>query len=165
MYPDEAGEFIEQFNRQGGPIPAVDPRALGQVWRAMQRAEADASSQTKTMGLGALAGYGVDISALGAGSAHHMALTLRLSLLSSLSHRGVLHEYLLEGKLNEVAFQSAATIPLDKEELGEALLLFQLAQSPEEAAARAKDQLRAEGYDPEKPAIDSKFLAWLRAHS
>ena len=97
MFNDEAAEFAtefrERFNREGGPIPAVDPHALEQVWQAMQRMEADASSRTKTMGLGVLAGYEVDVSTLA--PANHLAIVLRVSLLSSFLHRGVLSDYLL----------------------------------------------------------------------
>ena len=167
MFNDEAvefaAEFTERFNREGGPIPAVDPHALEQVWQAMQRMEADASSRTKTMGLGALAGYGVDVSVL-APPANHLAIMLRVGLLSSFLHRGLLSDDLLGGKLNEAIFRSAATLPCDKEELAEAMIRLHLAQSPEDIAAKGMDLLRAGGYDPEKPRIDAKFLAWVRAH-
>ena len=89
---------------------------------------------------------------------------LRVSLLSSFLHRGVLSDYLLGGKLHEAIFRSAATLPCDKEELAEAVILLHLSQSPEDIAAKGMEQLRAEGYDPEKPKIDAKFLAWVRAH-
>jgi len=156
---------MKRFNREGGPVPAVDPGALEQVWQATQRMEAVVGSRPKTMGLGARAGYGVDVSSLGTITVHQVAVALRVRLLSSLFHRGVLRDYLLGDKLKEEVFRSAATIPCDKEELGEALILLHLAQSPEDIAAKGMEQLRAEGYDPEKPKIDCKFLAWVRAHS
>jgi hypothetical protein len=156
---------MKRFNREGGPVPAVDPSALEQVWQAMQRMEADTSSRPKTMGLGAYAGYGVDISRFGPGTVHQVAVVLRVLLLSSLFHRGVLRDYLFGDKLKEEVFRSAATIPCDKEEFGEAVTLLNLSQSPEDIAAKGMERLRAEGYDPEKPKIDSKFLAWVRAHT
>jgi hypothetical protein len=86
----------------------------------------------------------------------------RCQLLSSLVKRGVLREYAADD-LNDSVFRAAAAMPLDKDELSEALTLLHLLQSPEDVRSTTIQSLRSEGYDPENPRIDSKFLCFVLA--
>jgi hypothetical protein len=151
MFTDEAKEFMERFNREGGPVPPVDPDALKQVWQAMRKSEAYVKSHSTT-GLTAVAGPG------NGPGVRELCLMLRRHLLSSLVARGVLREHVVDDNLNDDVFRAAASMPLNKDELGEALTLLHLAQSPEDVRSKARLQLKAEGYDPDSPNIDSKFL-------
>lgn len=58
---------------------------------------------------------------------------------------------------------AAATIPLTKEDIAEVSVPKMLSQLPPEVAERAREQMKAEGYDPARPNIDAKFLHWLAA--
>jgi hypothetical protein len=33
---------------------------------------------------------------------------------------------------------------------------------PKEVAAKAKDEMREQGYDPDNPRLDRKFISWMR---
>lgn len=60
--------------------------------------------------------------------------------------------------MDEQAIRAAATMPCDKTDLGEAMIPQALAMAPAESAAKAKEEMRAGGYDPDKPNVDRKFL-------
>ncbi len=61
-------------------------------------------------------------------------------------------------------FNSGAPIPpVSAADIkSETMLPLFLALSPAEVAAKAKEEMLAGGYDPEKPNVDGKFLNWLR---
>jgi len=84
--------------------------------------------------------------------------------LTALVERGLLREYRSGNELDDRLYQAAATMPCNKEDLAEALVLLRLSLAPEEIAAKAREELRAHGYDPDKPAIDAKFQSWLTEH-
>ncbi len=64
--------------------------------------------------------------------------------------------------MDEKAFVAAATMPCNKDDIAEAMIQLHLTQVPAEVAARGREEMRAEGYDPDKPMIDRKFLDWLQ---
>ena len=150
----------KQFN-SGGPIPQVSAFDMKQMWDATRRMKAEIPPGRKVaFGLGTYAAYGVE-----AASIHPeqlMPIGLRLEITSALLKRGVLDEYKHGKELDEKVFRAAATLPCDKHDLSEAMLPLRLAQLPAEVVAEAKESMRAEGYDPDKPNVDSKFLDWLR---
>jgi hypothetical protein len=86
------------------------------------------------------------------------ATQLRWLLLSSLFERGVLKDYTNREKqdVTEKVFCAAATMPFTMKDFLEAGLRFR------EEQARTKEDLRALGYDPEKPIVDGKYLDYLR---
>jgi hypothetical protein len=59
-------------------------------------------------------------------------------------------------------FVAAATMPCDKTDLAETMLPLLLAKSSAEDVVKAKEEMRAGGYDPDKPNIDTKFIDWTK---
>ncbi len=153
-------EQLEQQRKQledGAPIPPVDASDIQQMWDAARRMP---SKPNVAMGLGAYAAYGVE--AAFSRPERFMAIWLRQNILAALVGRGVLKDYMDGDQLNAEVFTAAATIPCNKDDLAEATVQLMLSQSPAEVAATAKEEMRAAGYDADKPKIDGKFLDWLR---
>jgi len=92
-----------------------------------------------------------------------MAIGVRFWLLEALFDRGVLDEFVHDGELSQEVFHAAAAIPINNEELAEARILRHLNGLPAEEAARAMEQMRAEGFNETLLKIDAKFLAAVRA--
>jgi len=152
----------EQFN-SGAPIPTVTVSDMKQMWDAMRRMSAEVPTRPNTaIGVGVYALYGVEAASRGA--EHFFPVMLRHTLLSALVDKGVLREHLTGESLDEKAFRAAATMPCDKNDLAEALLERMLAQSPPDVVAKAQAEMSAVGYDPNKPKVVAKFLAWLSDH-
>lgn len=150
----------EQFNA-GAPIPPVSPSDLKNLWEVSRRMNADMPPRPGgAIGLSVFAAYGFE--AASASPEVRVPIQLRYQLLAALVERGVLKDYLHEGELDERAIRAAVTIPCDKIDLGEAMIPQALAMAPAESAAKAKEEMRAGGYDPDKPNADIKFLDWLR---
>jgi hypothetical protein len=84
-----------------------------------------------------------------------------LPLLAALAEREVLNNYLNGEELDERAIRAAATMHCDKIDLGEAIIPQMLATYSPEMVEKATEELRAGGYDPDKPNVDAKFLDWL----
>ncbi len=160
MEPDDMRRVVEQFN-SGAPMPTVEFSDIKQTWPVMKRMVAEARSRPNVaIGLGAYAAAGVDVASRS--PVQMMAVAMRQQFLNSLLERGVLSNYVHGDDLNDEVFLAAASMPFDKEDLAEALLLLKLSQDPAEIVAEAKEKLRQQGYDPDHPRIDAKFLAWLR---
>lgn len=89
------------------------------------------------------------------------AVWIRSMLLDALVQRGV-----LPGNgatpLPEAVLVAAATMPCDKTDIAEALILRHLLKAPAEEVVWFRHEAAMNGYDPEHPCIDAKFLAWLR---
>jgi hypothetical protein len=49
-------------------------------------------------------------------------------------------------------------MPCDKTDLAETMLPLLFAETPPELATKAKEEMLAGGYNPEKPNLDGKFL-------
>ena len=159
MAADESTDFVERFNREGGPVPEADADHLKKVWKRVREAERMGEG-TKTFGLGAC---GIDASPYGVtpGEKFH-GLTIRVALLQSLSQRNVLLEYLRGEDFADEVFQAAASLPCDRDDIGEAMIQLAMKQRPEADCSEVKREMVAHGYDLDKPRIDSKFLAWIR---
>ncbi|HWY69326.1 MAG TPA: hypothetical protein VNX88_11705 [Terriglobales bacterium] len=115
---------------------------------------------TKTFGLGTI---GIDASEIGdaPGDKFH-GLVIRLGLLRSFFERNVLRDYLHGGDFADEVFQAAASLPCDRDDVGEAMVQMAMKQRPEVDCSEFKREMIAHGYDPDAPKIDSKFLAWMR---
>ena len=160
MEPDDMRRVVEQFN-SGAPMPTVEFADIKQTWPVMKRMITEARLRPNAaIGLGAYAAAGVDMASRD--PEQMMAVAMRQQFLNSLLERGVLNDHLHGDDLDDEVFLAAGSMPCDKEDLGEALLLLRLSQDPAEAVAEAKEKLRQQGYDPDHPRIDAKFLAWLR---
>ena len=145
---------------EGAPIPSVSASDFRQLWRATRRMHAEIPAEPNVaIGVSILAAYGVDF-------VHEpvrfMAAQWRCTVLSKLLERSVLNAYCHGEEPDEKVFSAAATIPLTKEDLGEVMLPQILAQAPADFVAQARELMQAQGYDPARPNIDSKFLRWLQ---
>jgi hypothetical protein len=159
MPDNQPNDFVERFNREGGPVPEANPDLMKKMWTRTREAGLRGDA-TKTSGLGAI---GIDASELGDAPRDAMTvLIVRLQLLQSLFERNVLREYLHGDELVDEVFKAAATLPCDKEEIGEAIVQLMMKHRPEADFSELKSEMIAHGYNPEAPKIDSKFLAWMR---
>ena len=151
--------MAKQFN-DGAPISPVSTSDLKQLWEVSRRINADMPPRPDVaMGLGIFAAYGFE--AASAGPEIYMPIQWRCELLVSLIERGVLKDYVHGEELDKKVFVAAATMPCDKTDVAETMLPLLLAK-PSEIAEKAKENMRAEGYDPDRPNFDSKFLDWLQ---
>jgi hypothetical protein len=151
--------MIKQFN-DGAPIPPASAYDLRQFWDVSRRVKADMPPRPDVaVGLGVFAAYGFE--AASAGPRTYMPIQWRHEVMWSLVQRGVLKDYVHGEELDEKVFIAAATMPCNKTDVAETMLPLLLAKSPE-IAEKAKENMRAEGYDPDKPNIDAKFVEWLR---
>jgi hypothetical protein len=152
---ETADAAMKQFDA-GEPLPAVDPDYLRRMWEIMP-----GLAENKATGLGAIAG-GMGVSAEVLQGAPMVALMMRAMLLKALAARGILREYEEGDSMRAEVFRAAATVPCNKEDLAEALVLERLAKLLPEQAESVLQAMRAEGYDPQHPRIDAKFLAGVR---
>jgi hypothetical protein len=159
---DVEDNFVERFNRTGGPIPAVDPDHLARIWKRVCEVNAQCTevaalvwSGQGTIGFGAA---GVD----GISRDDATILGLRVRLLESFVERGIVDERLPGSNLSEETFRAVATFPCNKEELGEALIQLLLKKLPPEKALELRQGAMAEGYNPDESKIDAKFREWKR---
>lgn len=159
---EAARATYERFN-SGAPIPAVNPSDLRQLCEATRCLNAEhPPRRDSAVGLSLYAALGFEAAC--ESPEHWVPIQLRCQLLSALIERGVLKEYQRGEELDERVFHAAATMPCDKNDLGEAMLPQALANFPAETVAKAKEEMLANGYDPNTPNVDGKFLDWLREH-
>ena len=86
---------------------------------------------------------------------------LRSFILASLDGRGTLQEFKIDNTYSDRVFDSIATFPCAKSEISECVMLQMMADDPGDKWDEIRRQASAQGYDFSKPAIDSKFLAYL----
>ncbi|MGH9510301.1 MAG: hypothetical protein ACRD2Q_06090 [Terriglobales bacterium] len=154
---DEVRALDEQFEK-GAPVPEAAPADVKQAWVAARALEAEFGPRPDVAtGLGAL---GFDQSSLSA--TQFLVIGMRHWLLATLAERGVLRDYQNGDTFDERVYRAAATLPFKRDELLEAVMALKLAASPLEVAAQVKKEFLAHGYDLDHPAIESKFLAWMR---
>ncbi len=158
----EVKSLVDKFN-SGAPIPPVSAADIKQMLDVTRRIKQmwDAPRPNVAIGLAVYTAYGVDPAF--ARSEEFFLVSWRYQLLADLVERGVLKDYMHGEELDEKVFRAAATMPCDKNDLAETMFPLFLAQSPAEVAAKAKEDMLARGYDPEKPNLDGKFLNWLRS--
>ncbi|HWC17241.1 MAG TPA: hypothetical protein VG498_09505 [Terriglobales bacterium] len=157
--PGEYGDFVQRLKRENAPFPSVDPDYLRKLWKHMGEMEALVSI-TKTFGLGALAGLGIDPAAIS--PEQILCVMLRLGILRSLSKTNVLCDFMVDDEFGDKVFQAAATLACNSDDVGEALIQMRLRELPEDSSAQLRAELMANGYDPNQPAIDGKFLNWMQ---
>jgi hypothetical protein len=144
----------------GGPIQPVSASDLKQLWDASRCIKADMPLRPDTaIGLGVYAACGVDAAA---DPERMMAVHWRHTVLSDLVDRGFLDSYFHDNEPEEKVFAAAAAIPCNEEDLHQVLMKQLFSQLPPEQAAQAKEAMRSEGCDPDRPKIAAKFLDLLR---
>jgi hypothetical protein len=92
------------------------------------------------------------------------ALMARYALLDALVERGTLNDYMDDESLRKRAFAAAATIPCDKNDLGEALAQRTLRNSTPDVVERTKEEARQAGWDLDRPKVGEKFIEWIHSH-
>lgn len=161
-------EYLAALERwKGGvPIPPANSSVLTEMWYTAREAD-----RRKKSGEEAIAKPSKRIEDLT--PEQFGAAQFRWMLLGSLFERGVLKDYtnLEKQDVKEKVFCAAATMPFTMKDWREAGLRLQLTPEREalakteddfRALAKLKEELRALGYDPEKPIVDDKFLNYLR---
>jgi hypothetical protein len=157
---EEARRAGEAFNA-GAPTPVVDAAELKRAWRFVRKhRESSEYGEGKANGWIAFANPGYPTS--NPSGENHTAMMLRYSLLNALLERGVLREFVKDEELADAVFQAAATMPMDREDLAEAMILQRILDLPAEQAAQWRASLQSEGADLSHPKIDDKFLAAVR---
>jgi hypothetical protein len=146
-------DAVNQLNA-GGAIAAVDASWIERSWNVMSQLDAIRGT---SIGLRAVA----DPNAPALTPGERLAVSFRYELLDSLLKRNILDSYMQDAALRKKVFQAVASLPCDKTDLGEASFLRRLRESPPEVAEKMIDEARNEGYDPEHPRLDDKFLAWM----
>ncbi len=160
MDADDVKALADQFDK-GAPIPAVQPAELKEMWDAVRHMEAQYGPRPDhATGLAAL---GFDLSSRRAGFAvDAYVIGLRQSLLATLLERGVLRDYQNGEELERRVFQAAATVPFKQEDLYVSMMAVKLVEASADVAARVKKDFLDHGYNLDHPAIEERFLAWLR---
>lgn len=151
---------VERLNA-GDPIPPIDPSLLEHVWEIMSRVPRE-QRENRAIGLGAFAMC--DPNREPASPEQQVALMARLILLDALDERGVLNEYMGDESSRKKVFAAAASLPCDKNDLGEALAQKHLRESPPDEAAKFREELRNEGLDPDHPKVGKRLMEWMKEH-
>ncbi|MGZ4813920.1 MAG: hypothetical protein ACXVZV_00825 [Terriglobales bacterium] len=154
---EEFEKFCEALN-QGAPVASVDSEKLKASWRAFVKAR-ERRAESKATGLGAMAGAGFQTEV---NHSELFSLMVRSLLLMALQERGVLKQFEVNGELSDTVVRVVAAIPMNKDDLGEALMRVELVnKSPEELPA-LKAKWLADGFDMDQAKVDEKFLAAVR---
>lgn len=155
---ERARMLSEEFKR-GAAIPTASSSDIKQLWAAHPRINADIPPDANVaIGLGVVAAYGVEAAS---DPVRFLPVQWRHMVMADLLERGILATYVHGGEPHEIVFRAAATIPLTKEDIVDITIPKILAKAAPEVATKALAHMRAQGYDPEKPNIDAKFLRWL----
>ena len=152
---DEFRRFVDAINA-GAPVPAVNPEQLKRLWRGVRDIKA-ASPQRKGMAIA-----GKSFLSGNPTTTEYLSVSQRANLIDALLERGVLKEFEAGGELPDCVFRAAAMMPINKDDLGEAMLQLHLTKMLPEEAAKINAEWLAEGYDADHPKIDDKFLAAIR---
>jgi len=148
-------EYLEAMKKwqSGAPIPPARVSDVKEMWYAAREAERRKKA-------------GEEVPAKPSKTLEELtpeqfgATQFRWMLLGSLFERGVLKDYTNreERDVLEKVFCAAATMPFTMKDWDEAAV--RLLAAPDKKA----EELRALGYNPEKPVVDEKFLDWLRGN-
>jgi hypothetical protein len=156
----EAHEAAMKRFDDGEPLVAVDPEEFERAWMVVHQLR-DAFPSSKATGLGAIASTAsLDYESKSADEV--MGFWMRGTILAALIKRGVIDGYLDNGEPRRAVFRAAASISAGKEDLAEAMLLANLAEAKPEVVEQFKKEAHENGYDPDHPRIDAKFLDWLK---
>ncbi len=157
-------DFADRFGWEDGRVPSVNPEHLAAMWKFIGGTD-ESVSNTKTTGLGvvlARAGFSAhEIETLSRVEGGGFALVVRSLLLQSLFQRGVLQAQATGTAADESVVRAAASFPFTEADLAEATVLLQLKNLPPEKSFQLRTSLVEQGYDPEEPKVDVKFLKWI----
>jgi hypothetical protein len=89
-----------------------------------------------------------DPAALSKDPEQQVAMMARYTLLDGLIERGILNEYMDDELQRKKLFAAAATLPCNKDDMGEAIAHRFLRDSPPDVVQKAYEEFRQAGYDP-----------------
>ena len=158
MQGDDLHAATERFDA-GEQILQVEPSQIAHVWEAMSRIPIEARQKTAAIGLDVAFG---DPDLARRNPEQQVALMVRYALLDALIERGNLNPYMSDESLRKRVFAAAATIPCNKNDLGEVLVQRLLRKSPPEVAQKVEQEMRQAGCDPDHPRVYDKFMEWMR---
>jgi hypothetical protein len=137
----------------------VAPTELSLIERAWNTLSLLAKDQPQSAHLMAIAGNHSNLSSLS--SDQRIAFTVRYMLLDALIRAGILDRYIEDATLRQKVFAAAASLPCDIHDLGEAMILRRLRESPPDVVEKMIEEMRQAGYDPGHPKLGEKFIAWM----
>lgn len=158
MQDDDLNAATERINT-GAQIAQVEPSLIERVWDAVSRILAEKRQHT-AIGLGAFALGNPELAP--PNPEQRVALMARYALLDGLIERGILDDYMKDESLRKRVFAAAASLPCDKNDLGEAVAQKALRESPPEVVEKTREEMRQAGYDPDHPKVGDKFIQWMR---
>jgi hypothetical protein len=159
MENDELRAACERIN-SGAQIATIEPSQIEHVWEVVSHIPIERRQNT-TIGLTAARGN-PDFAP--SNPDQQFALMARYALLDALVERGTLNDYMDDESLRKRAFAAAATIPCDKNDLGEALAQRTLRNSTPDVVERTKEEARQAGWDLDRPKVGEKFIEWIHSH-
>ena len=157
MQSDDFRAATERFDA-GAQIAKVEPSQIAHSWEAMSRIPIEARQKTAAIGVDVFGNSDLAPRT----SEQQIALIARYALLEDLIERGTLNAYMSDESLRERVFAAAATIPCDKNDLGEVMVQRLLRESPPEVAQKVEQEMRQAGCDPDHPKVCDKFIEWMR---
>jgi len=155
---DDFSAAIERFNA-GAQIAQVEASLIEHWWDAMRRIRAEKRHQV-AIGLESFGGGNPDL--VPRIPEQLTALMARCALLDALVEGGILDDYMENESLRKKVCRAAASLPYDKNDLGEALAQKALRESPPDVVEKTKEEMRQAGYDPDHPKVGDKFIEWMR---
>jgi len=157
MQDDDWNAATERINA-GVQIAQVEPSLIEHMWDVLTRISAE-RRQHVSIGFDALA-FGNPKFARN--PEQQVALMARYALLDALIERGILDDCMEDESLRKRVFAAAASLPCDKNDLGEALAQKVLHESPPGVVEKTKREMRQAGCDPNHPKVGDKFIQWMR---
>jgi hypothetical protein len=128
MMQNDDGAALARLNA-GEPIAPLEFSWMERAWNLWSHLVRE-RRQTVGIHLGAIAGNEANLASLSPDQ--RIAFSFRYALLDALITAGILDRYMDDAKLREKVFAAAATLPCDKNDLGEAMMLKRLRESPQQ---------------------------------
>ena len=160
MLEDPMNTATERINA-GEQIPEVSPSAIEKIWTNVSRIP---KAQRKHVCIG-IEAVAVGQPELLESAEQQVAMMTRYMLLDALLERGILAEYMEDEPLRQKVFAAAASIPCDKNDLGEAMAEKVLGDATPEQRQEMEKAFSEAGYDPDHLKIADKFLEWMANNS
>jgi hypothetical protein len=151
------GAAVARLNA-GEPMVPVEFSWIERAWNAIGHL-ALGPRHSIGIDLGAVAGNDASLASLS--PEMRIAFTFRYALLDALIKAGILDRYMEDAKLRQKVFAAVASLPCGKNDLGEAMMLKRLRESPPDIVEKMTEEMRQAGYDPDHPKLGEKFLAWM----
>jgi hypothetical protein len=147
---------VERLNA-GEPIAPVEAILVERVWELASSVAA--RQHSIGFDFGAMAGSDARFAPLHPD--RRIAITARYQLLDTLSKCGFIDSYVEDAELRKKVFAAVASLPCNKNDLGEAFWLRRLQELSPDLAQKARDEARQAGYDPDHPQLGARLNAWM----